>query len=198
VPATCVTHRLPVCSALVLSQALVSSLTVPRRELLTLVHGTAPQTQGDPATQLRFHFFNSFFYKKLTQELKGINWTRIEKGETEAYAKQYATVKRWTKHVDVFEKVALPPARPKRCTAKGKVANRNVRDSGGGDELMPPFPHLRRFPSTRLKPVPRATRTPRKVGLCPWFKEHFVSRRAKPLALRIATLASLYAPTAGE
>jgi Ulp1 family protease len=105
----------------------------------------------------RFHFFNSFFYKKLTQvqrppsppldgpaekhahsmrqrparrdscdasrdldsalrhgfagvcmrwlqELKSITWNMIQNHESEAYAQQYKTIKRWTKSVDVFEK----------------------------------------------------------------------------------------------
>ena len=38
------------------------------------------------------------------QELKNITWPMINKQESEAYAKQYKTIKRWTKSVDVFEK----------------------------------------------------------------------------------------------
>jgi hypothetical protein len=38
----------------------------------------------------------------------------------------------------------------------------------------------RRFPSTRWYPVPGATRTTLGFGICPSFKGHFLSRRAKP------------------
>jgi hypothetical protein len=43
--------------------------------------------------------------------------------------------------------------------------------------LTRPFRDARRFPSTRLYPVPRATRTPRKCGRCPSFKDHSLSPR---------------------
>ena len=43
-----------------------------------------------------------------------------------------------------------------------------------------PFRDARRFPSTRLYRVLRCTRTPRKLGLCPSFKGHSLSPRAKP------------------
>jgi hypothetical protein len=50
----------------------------------------------------------------------------------------------------------------------------------GGVSLTRLFRDARRFPSTRWYPVPRATRTTRVFGICPWFKGHFLSRRAKP------------------
>jgi hypothetical protein len=53
---------------------------------------------------------------------------------------------------------------------------------------MPPSCHARRFPSTCLYPVPRA-RTPRKFGMRPSFKEHFLSRRAKPVTIRNCVIA---------
>jgi hypothetical protein len=46
--------------------------------------------------------------------------------------------------------------------------------------LTRPFREARRFPSTRLYPVLRATRTPRKSGICPSNKDHFLSPRAEP------------------
>jgi hypothetical protein len=58
------------------------------------------------------------------------------------------------------------------------VANRN--GISGGRSLTRPFRDARRFPSTRLYPVLRATRTPRKPGRCPSFKGQFMPPRAKP------------------
>jgi hypothetical protein len=62
----------------------------------------------------------------------------------------------------------------------------------GGRSLTRPFRDARRFPSTRLYPVPRARRTPRTCGRCPSFKGHFLSRRAEPDRYD-SQLASLYA-----
>jgi hypothetical protein len=45
----------------------------------------------------------------------------------------------------------------------------------GGRSLTRPFRGARRFPSTRWYPVPKATRTPRKFGICPSFKDHALS-----------------------
>jgi hypothetical protein len=53
----------------------------------------------------------------------------------------------------------------------------------GGRWLTPPLRDARRFPSTRWYPVPGTqtpTRTPLGFGICPSFKGHFLSRRAKP------------------
>jgi hypothetical protein len=50
----------------------------------------------------------------------------------------------------------------------------------GGRSLTGPLRDARRFPSTRWYPVPRATRTTRVFGICPSFKDHSLSRRAKP------------------
>jgi hypothetical protein len=41
-----------------------------------------------------------------------------------------------------------------------------------------PFRDARRLPSTRWYPVPGATRTTLGFGICPSFKDHFLSRRA--------------------
>jgi hypothetical protein len=47
--------------------------------------------------------------------------------------------------------------------------------------------------------VPRATRTPRTFGICPSFKDHYLSPRAKALPLRFANFPSLYvAPYLGH
>jgi hypothetical protein len=50
----------------------------------------------------------------------------------------------------------------------------------GGRSLTRPLPAARRFPSTRLYSEPGATRTMLGFGICPSFKGHFLSRRAKP------------------
>jgi hypothetical protein len=49
-----------------------------------------------------------------------------------------------------------------------------------GDRSRAPLRDARRFPSTRWYPVPGATRTTLGFGICPSFKGHFLSRRAKP------------------
>jgi hypothetical protein len=48
----------------------------------------------------------------------------------------------------------------------------------GGRSLTGPLRDARRFPSTRLQPVPELRRCG--LGFCPSFKGHFLSRRAKP------------------
>jgi hypothetical protein len=53
-----------------------------------------------------------------------------------------------------------------------KVANRDVRDFG--------WEIAHAAVTTRWYPVPRATRTTLGFGICPSFKGHFLSRRAKP------------------
>jgi hypothetical protein len=63
----------------------------------------------------------------------------------------------------------------------------------GRRSLTGPLRDGRRFPSTRVYPVPGATRATTGFGIRPSFKGHFLSRRAKPVALRFATFASLYA-----
>jgi hypothetical protein len=50
----------------------------------------------------------------------------------------------------------------------------------GGRWLTRPFRDAHRFPPTRWYPVPGATHTPLGFGLCPSFKGHFLSPRAKP------------------
>jgi hypothetical protein len=50
----------------------------------------------------------------------------------------------------------------------------------GGRSLSGPLRDARRFPSTRWYLVPGATRTSLGFGICPSFKGHFLSRRAKP------------------
>jgi hypothetical protein len=59
-----------------------------------------------------------------------------------------------------------------------KVANRDLGFRVG--TLTGPLRDARRFPSTRWYPVPRATRTTLGFGICPSFKDHSLSRRAKP------------------
>jgi hypothetical protein len=51
----------------------------------------------------------------------------------------------------------------------------------GGRSLTRPFRGVPRFPSTGWDPVPRTTRTPRKLGRCPSFKGPFLSPRAQLL-----------------
>ena len=50
----------------------------------------------------------------------------------------------------------------------------------GGRWLTGPFRDALRFPSTRLSPVLTCTRTPQKFGICPSFKEHFLSPCGTP------------------
>jgi hypothetical protein len=50
----------------------------------------------------------------------------------------------------------------------------------GGRSLTRPLRDARRFPSTFWYPVLGATRTTLGFGICPSFKGHFLSRRAKP------------------
>jgi hypothetical protein len=68
----------------------------------------------------------------------------------------------------------------------GKAANRTTLTLGisGERSLTRPFRDARRFPSTRLYPVPRATRTTRKCGICPPFKDQF---RPVPKTLCVTT-----------
>ena len=49
-----------------------------------------------------------------------------------------------------------------------------------GRSLTRPFRDARSFLSPRLWPVLTWTRTPRKFGVCPSFKDHFLPPRAKP------------------
>jgi hypothetical protein len=49
-----------------------------------------------------------------------------------------------------------------------------------GDRSRVPLRDARRFPSTRWYSIPGAKRTPLGFGICPAFKGHFLSRRAKP------------------
>ena len=49
-----------------------------------------------------------------------------------------------------------------------------------GGSLTRPLRDTRRFPSTRWYSVPGATRTTLGFEICPSFKGHFLSRRAKP------------------
>jgi hypothetical protein len=53
----------------------------------------------------------------------------------------------------------------------------------GGGSLTGPLRDARRFPSTRWYSVPGAARTTLGFGRCAAFKEHSLSRRAKPLSL---------------
>ncbi len=73
----------------------------------------------------------------------------------------------------------LPAHTPQPCTAMPKLRIVTVRISGGRS-LARPFHDARRFPSTRWFPVPGATRTTLRFGICPSFKDPFLSRRAKP------------------
>ena len=66
-----------------------------------------------------------------------------------------------------------------RPTAMGKVANRDVRVSGGGS-LTGPLRNTRDFPQHDGTSYRVATRTPLGSGVCPSFKGHSLSRRAKP------------------
>ena len=67
-----------------------------------------------------------------------------------------------------------------RLTAMTKVANRDGRGFRVGDELFAAVSRRPPIPSTRLQPVPKATRTTRQFGIRPSFKDHSLSRRAQP------------------
>jgi hypothetical protein len=53
------------------------------------------------------------------------------------------------------------------------------RDVSGGRSLAGPSRDARRFPSTRWYPAPGATRTALGFGICPSFKGHSLSSRAR-------------------
>jgi hypothetical protein len=63
----------------------------------------------------------------------------------------------------------------------------------GERSLTRPLRDARRFPSTRLYPVSGTTRTTLRFGICPSFKDHSLSRRAKPLRCDSQLFPSLYA-----
>jgi hypothetical protein len=64
-------------------------------------------------------------------------------------------------------------------------ASRTISDMRVGDGLTPSFRHARSIALTRLKPVPRATRTMGKCGRCSSFKRRFLS--PVPIPRRFAT-----------
>jgi hypothetical protein len=73
-----------------------------------------------------------------------------------------------------------------------KAANRDGRDFGWERSLTRPFRDARRFPSIRWYPVPEATRTTLGFWICPSFKDHSLSRRAKPYNNDSRLCSSLY------
>ena len=67
-----------------------------------------------------------------------------------------------------------------RCALRRRKRKGGESERSGfrvGDELTRLFRDARRFPSARWYPVPRATRTTRESGICPSFKDHFLSAR---------------------
>jgi hypothetical protein len=60
-----------------------------------------------------------------------------------------------------------------------KVAKSFLKGFRVGDRSRGPLRDAHRFPSTRWYPLPGATRTTLGFGICPSFKGHFLSRRAK-------------------
>jgi hypothetical protein len=71
-----------------------------------------------------------------------------------------------------------------RVARAGDAATNKLRivtlGISGGRSLTGPFRDARRFPSTRWYLVPGATCTTLGLGICPSFKDHSLSRRAKP------------------
>jgi hypothetical protein len=78
--------------------------------------------------------------------------------------------------------IHLLPSSTRRGTRPSRAAMQQLRivtlRFRVGDELTRPFRDARRFPSTRLYLVPRGYT--HDVGVCPSFKDHSLSRRAKP------------------
>jgi hypothetical protein len=108
------------------------------------------------------------------------------------------------RHLHLLKFASYPPGGCSGSRAPlfsdAQVANRNVRGFGCGRSLTGLFRDARRFSSTRWYTIPRATRTTLGFGICPSFKEHSLSRRAKPLSHdsqrlhRCTPLRSLAAP----
>jgi hypothetical protein len=67
------------------------------------------------------------------------------------------------------------------CTTAMNKLRIVTKGVSGESSLTGAFRDARRFRSTRwYHSVPRATRTPLGFGMCPSFKDHSLSRRAKP------------------
>jgi hypothetical protein len=84
-----------------------------------------------------------------------------------------------------YVRYPLAPASPSRALAPYDEKLRIGLlgwDCLGGGQLTRPFRYARRFPSPGS--VQRATRSTRKFGRCPPFKDHFLSPRAKPFTIR--------------
>jgi hypothetical protein len=113
-----------------------------------------------------------------------VNPTQVYVNPTQVYVNSTQVGDRWLVYVGggvayrapLFEEAAEAGG---GAYSDEKVANRDVRDSGGRS-LTGPLRDARRFPSARWYPVPGATRTPLGFGICPSFKDHFLSPRAKP------------------
>jgi hypothetical protein len=72
-----------------------------------------------------------------------------------------------------------PGSRRTAAQRRNRLRIVTVGVSGVGDELTRPFRDARRFPSTRGYPVPGATRATSGFEICPSFKGHSLSPRAK-------------------
>jgi hypothetical protein len=92
-----------------------------------------------------------------------------------------------------FRSNAPPAGKKKKVLQRRRKKSRIVPGGISGERsLTGPLSDARRFPSTRRYPVPSSTRTTLGFGSCPSFKDHSLSRRAKPWPeLRFATFASL-------
>jgi hypothetical protein len=87
---------------------------------------------------------------------------------------QYArTLRLPTAFVADFVQVSCPALHPDRSQSCESL----TCGISGRRLLTRPFRDARRFPSPGLYPVLTCTRTPRKVGICPSFKGHFLSPR---------------------
>ena len=100
-----------------------------------------------------------------------------------------AATRQTTPNLASFDPTLLPLCKQLEAQAFapfgfGFTATQKLRIStsgiSGGRSLTRPFRGARRFPSTRWYLVLTCTRTPRKFGICPSFKGHFLSPRAKP------------------
>jgi hypothetical protein len=87
----------------------------------------------------------------------------------------YVFAQRLYQPIDVSQSSVRP-----RPYSRGKGLRIVTSGISGGRSLTRPFRHTRPIPLARLYPVPRATRTPRKFGRCPSFKDHSRLRRAEP------------------
>ena len=81
---------------------------------------------------------------------------------------------------------SVSPSRAASCTVVAPAERRTtwrpvaLETPGGRDSERGRYVTSRRFPTTRRYFVPGATRTTLGFGICPSFKERFLSHRAEP------------------